>query len=228
MKTVNVGLLLAVTAFSVANANAQSGWFWQNPLPCGNRLNDVCFTSPNTGIAVGDFGTILRTTDGGINWVLQASGTARNLNAVSFADDSNGMIATAPSDFLEGGGIVLITTDGGKNWASQSIDTTRTFLEDVSYTDANNGVVVGSQWDGVENKAIVLRTTNGGDNWIAQPIGSSQSLTGVCFTDANNGIAVGEGWSGFGGIVLITSDGGRNWFAQWSDAAGISLSECFS
>lgn len=94
-------LPLMVVEFQVGFA--QSGWFWQNPLPCGNNLNDVCFIDPNTGIAVGDFGTILRTSDGGNNWILQASGTTRNLNAVSFADDSNGAIVTAPSDFWETG-----------------------------------------------------------------------------------------------------------------------------
>ena len=30
-----------------------SGWFWQNPLPQGNWLNDVSFTDANTGTAVG-------------------------------------------------------------------------------------------------------------------------------------------------------------------------------
>ena len=43
-----------------------SGWFWQNPLPQGNRLNSVCFTDANTGTAVGSAGTILRTTTGGV------------------------------------------------------------------------------------------------------------------------------------------------------------------
>ncbi|MCK4548296.1 MAG: hypothetical protein KAW17_12745, partial [Candidatus Eisenbacteria sp.] len=43
----------------------QPVWFWQNPLPQGNSLSDVCFTDANTGTAVGAIGTILRTTDGG-------------------------------------------------------------------------------------------------------------------------------------------------------------------
>lgn len=44
-------------------------WFWQNPLPQGNVLNSVEFINSNTGWAVGDKGTILKTTNGGINWI---------------------------------------------------------------------------------------------------------------------------------------------------------------
>ena len=40
-------------------------WFWQNPLPQGHALHAVHFVNATTGTAVGDFGTILRTTDGG-------------------------------------------------------------------------------------------------------------------------------------------------------------------
>lgn len=32
---------------------AQSGWFWQNPLPQGNGLGDVFFINNSTGWAVG-------------------------------------------------------------------------------------------------------------------------------------------------------------------------------
>ena len=40
-----------------------AGWFWQNPLPVGILLRAVSFTDANTGTAVGDAGTILRTTE---------------------------------------------------------------------------------------------------------------------------------------------------------------------
>ena len=52
-------------------AFSQIGWFWQNPTPQGNYLNDVKFISPNTGWAVGSLGTIIKTTNGGANWVEQ-------------------------------------------------------------------------------------------------------------------------------------------------------------
>ena len=83
-----------------------SGWFWQNPLPQGNMLQGVSFTEASTGTAVGVFGTILRTTDGGSTWTAQDSGTTNRLLGVSFTDASTGTAVGS-------GGTILRTTDGG-------------------------------------------------------------------------------------------------------------------
>ncbi len=78
-------------------------WFWQNPLPQGNPLLAVHFVNATTGTAVGDGGTILRTTDGGSSWVSQTSGTSTTLFGVSFTD---AMTGTAVGT----GGTILRTT----------------------------------------------------------------------------------------------------------------------
>src|SRR5262249_28307829 len=44
---------------------ASSQWHWQNPLPQGNNLRGASFVDSNTGTVVGEYGTIVRTTDGG-------------------------------------------------------------------------------------------------------------------------------------------------------------------
>jgi len=173
---------------------AQSSWIWQNPLPQGNELLSVSFTDANTGTAVGDCGSIVRTTDGGANWAIQTSGTANNLQSVSFTDANTG---TAVGD----SGTILRTTDGGATWTSQSSGTTNSLLG-VHFTDANTGTAVGNN--------IILRTTNGGSNWTSQLNGSVLYLTSVYFTDANKGCAGGSDGQG-NGIILRTTDGGLNW-----------------
>jgi photosystem II stability/assembly factor-like uncharacterized protein len=40
---------------------------------------------------VGNAGTILKSTDGGLLWIRQFSGTTNNLHAVSFADANHGV-----------------------------------------------------------------------------------------------------------------------------------------
>ena len=55
-----------------------SQWHWQNPLPQGNNLRGASFVDANTGTVVGEYGTIVRTTDGGNSWTIQASGTTAN------------------------------------------------------------------------------------------------------------------------------------------------------
>src|SRR3981081_2461988 len=69
---------------------AESGWFWQNPLPQGNNLRAVAILDKSTIVAVGGFGTILRTSDGGATWVRQPSGTTRLLRGVSLVDEKTG------------------------------------------------------------------------------------------------------------------------------------------
>src|SRR5215469_10757268 len=66
------------------------GWFWQNPLPQGNNLWSVAALDASTFIAVGEFGTILRTSDGGTTWTKQDSGTQNRLFGVAFGDGNNG------------------------------------------------------------------------------------------------------------------------------------------
>ena len=88
-------------------------WFWQNPLPLGHELRSVNFVSSNVGWAVGYCGTIIKTTDGGINWTQQTSGTNTNLFGVHFADENFGAAV--------GGGYpydatIVRTTNGGIIW----------------------------------------------------------------------------------------------------------------
>src|SRR5215208_7438432 len=49
---------------------ASSQWHWQNPLPQGNNLRGASFVDVNTGTVVGEYGTIVRTTDGGNSWTI--------------------------------------------------------------------------------------------------------------------------------------------------------------
>ena len=80
--------LLAPLFLCLAELLAQ-GWYWQNPLPQGNSLNAVSFTDANNCTAVGNAGTILRTTNGGANWTAQSGGTTNSLYGVSFTDASS-------------------------------------------------------------------------------------------------------------------------------------------
>src|SRR2546426_10283472 len=118
---VSCGVVLAIHtgqarsgATAAVSSKAQGGasgsqWHWQNPLPQGNNLRGASFVDANTGTVVGEYGTIVRTTDGGNSWTIQASGTTENLWAVSFKDSNKG---TAVGE----GGTILGTTDGGANW----------------------------------------------------------------------------------------------------------------
>ena len=64
--------------------NAQTGW---NPQLSGttNGLLSAHFIDPTTGWVVGEYGQILKTSNGGASWQSQSSGTFKWLYSVFFA-----------------------------------------------------------------------------------------------------------------------------------------------
>src|ERR1700687_2720927 len=149
-----LSLLLCASLIGLAvissSASFAQGWFWQNPLPQGNYLLGVSFVDANSGTAVGDAGTILRTTDGGATWNRQTSGTIYALLGVSFVDAN---IGTAVGER----GTILRTRNDGDSWTPQTSGTTQ-HLQSVSFVDAHIGTTVGSY-------GTILRTTDGGATW---------------------------------------------------------------
>ncbi|MBI4547715.1 MAG: T9SS type A sorting domain-containing protein [Ignavibacteriae bacterium] len=186
------------------NPIVPSSWFWQNPLPQGNRLYDVEFVDAAAAFAVGELGTVMKTTDAGVTWnVLNyAGGTPNDLNAVSFYDAKNGAAVGTH-------GTIVRTTDGGINWASQPSGTTVN-LNALTFNDMNTGIAVGgSNVFGPEASGVILRTIDAGQTWI--PVFSdlpAAVFNDVAFADANTGVVVGV-W--LGGNILRTTDGGLNW-----------------
>ncbi len=85
----------------------RDGWSGQTVSTAG-MLRAVHFVGPEQGWAVGKFGTILHTSDGGTNWLPQVSGVDSTLFDVDFADSLNGMAS--------GDDAVIFTSDGGVTW----------------------------------------------------------------------------------------------------------------
>jgi photosystem II stability/assembly factor-like uncharacterized protein len=144
-------------------------------------------------------GGIFHSSDDGITWERQESGTSDSLNAVSFIDASTGWVAG-------NGGTILKTNDGGASWSSVSVITLENLL-DVDFTSGQHGVAVGTNIRGrVTDRSIIIRTTNGGESWNSANSGTYMNLNGVDFTDDNTGVVVGDS-----GVILRTGDGGLHW-----------------
>jgi photosystem II stability/assembly factor-like uncharacterized protein len=67
----------------------------------------------NKGWAVGRFGTIIYTDNGGVTWSSQNSPAVNTLFDVDFSDTLHGLAC--------GDGVILWTTDGGQNWYQSAI-----------------------------------------------------------------------------------------------------------
>lgn len=71
-------------------------------------IEAIDFPQPTSGFAVGWGGRIVHSTDMGITWIDQSSGTSGNLSDVSFASDGVTGIAVGET------GTILRTTNGGE------------------------------------------------------------------------------------------------------------------
>jgi photosystem II stability/assembly factor-like uncharacterized protein len=134
---------------------------------------------------------ILRSNDGGRNWLPQNSGTTEVLWSVVFSDADNGIIVGEE-------GTILRTSDGGAFW-SKVDGIPDNHLTDVCYVDANTLCAVG-------RSSRILRSTDGGETWKSVATRSNGYLASLDFVDAFRGLAVG----GYG-EVLASSDGGASW-----------------
>ena len=183
-------IILILIAF-VTNTNSQPyGWFTLNS-GTANNLNGVYFSDLNTGLVVGQGGTVLRTTNGGTNFTFQSTGTLNHLFGVYFINNITGYIA---GDV----GLILKTTNGGTSWGAQSSGV-NVQLQSISFLNANTGFVIG--WYGT-----FLRTTDAGLNWTKFPTTITTNLTSLSFINSTSGWAVGQ----FGKLVR-TTNGGVNW-----------------
>ena len=63
-------LLFSFFFFVVVSPVLNAQWQWQNPKNVANikDLGDVHFVGSQKGWAVGNSGTIKKTTDGGVSW----------------------------------------------------------------------------------------------------------------------------------------------------------------
>jgi photosystem II stability/assembly factor-like uncharacterized protein len=188
-----------ITLFAVNGTIAQ--WIPQNS-GTSNNLNYVYFTDADTGYAIGDSGTILKTTDGGDNWSIQSSGLLKSLRSVFFTSSNEGYI-------VGDSGTILKTINGGVSWEFQISGITDA-ITSVHFPEPNTGYAVG----GTFLTGTILKTTDGGTNWTIIKSDSNITLSSVFFTNVNTGYAVGtNGWMSNEGLILRTTNGGTDWIA---------------
>jgi len=191
---------------------AQDEWTWVNPLPQGNPLNDVIAIDGNNIIAVGWWGAILRTTDGGRSWDLRKpDSTLVTFRGLTFVDQNVGVAVGE-------GGAIYKTTDGGYTWSKKPSGTTFD-LNSVSFTNPTTGAIVG-QGGPIDAAGVILTTSDGGETWrrFIPPLGSFKALYGVSFASPTVATAVGRSKT-----TVRTTDGGTTWFTQSSDPNPIAV-----
>ncbi|HEY8518121.1 MAG TPA: YCF48-related protein [Candidatus Binatia bacterium] len=126
----------------------------QGILPNDALLYGLSFANENTGWIAGEFGTILRTDDGGRTWKQQVSGIESTLFGIDFLDENTGIAVGIDS-------VILRTDDGGATWKPIPSPFDERSYYEVALS-GNYGWIVGGQ-------GTVLVSTDGGKEWKQYP-----------------------------------------------------------
>ena len=195
---------------------------------------------------MGDTGIILKTIDGGQNWVDQSIATIS-------LDYKEIYFINAEIGWIFGINNLLQTTNGGDSW---DLKHTWNFGTDISclyFLNENDGWISwydlllstsdgGTTWDSINypsqsglgavkfiNDNIgwavgreIYKTTDGGLSWIEQRGYSPDILIHIDILDSNNIWTAGDY-----GALFYTSDGGTNWHQQNCNISGLIINLSF-
>jgi photosystem II stability/assembly factor-like uncharacterized protein len=163
-----------------------------------NNLNGAYLLDSGVGFAVGDAGTILKTTDAGMTWSPLTSGTTNALHDVYFFDATQGVAAGEQ-------GLILRTTDGGAGWQGVTSGVTDS-LRSVSFSGVN-GISGG-------DSQTILYSTDAGASWqISQSGFFGGGFPGAQMLSATVGFVAGQN-SIFQSLLGASTDGGAGWAFQ--------------
>lgn len=180
--------------------NAGITWSTVFQDPAVGYLFAIHFTDVNTGYVVGNWGRILKTTDGGNNWK-STHPASIHLWGLSFQDANTGIAVGGNENNTDN--IILRTTDAGNNWDSISYTDTTAILWSVKFLtpfSPSTGFITGFHQQ-------VLKTTNSGLTWVKHnlPIlaNTFYNVRSCFFTSADTGYLAG----GYGYIFKTTTCG---------------------
>ena len=194
MKKILMLSVLLIFNFSFFINNCFSQWIQQNSGTPVN-LYDVEFINENTGWALGDAGIVIKTTNGGLNWI----------NVPNPSITAGGiLVSIQPIDsmivYLVGGhNIILKTTNAGLNWIEIRNGPwgSGVAYTGISYLNKDTVWFCGGN--------TVFRTYDGG-NTIDSFYSPAFSPSDIYFKDMNTGLICEEE------EVYKSTNGGVNWF----------------
>lgn len=191
-KTALIACICALFLVTSLVTSAQQQWKRVEPFPTMAGYNDVAEVAPDTWVACGARGCVVRSEDNGVTWSVVNFGDTILQRSMSFGRGGVGCI-------VGDSGLVRMTFDKGLTWETISVQTNEN-LNGVSFFDDSTGLIVG-------NFGVMRLTTDGGEQWNElTPVTSGRHILSVRVTNRRI-------WhiGGGQGTTYRTEDGGATW-----------------
>jgi photosystem II stability/assembly factor-like uncharacterized protein len=213
------------------------GKTWSHkPMP---NLLSVHFIDARNGWAVGRNATLMKTSDGGNEWIkvdsmekliglpVESTSYTYGFRDIHFVDAQHGwLVGNFYGRARSNIGGVFMTEDGGATWKRVPITIqtqhasgrfTPGVFHSVRFSDNNLGSVTGEMYDGEGRFFFALHTRDGGKTW-EQYRTASRAVHNTQFLDSSNGwsaaFAPREGEAEavvYDTTLMRTDNGGMSW-----------------
>lgn len=196
--------LILIFASLVASVSVAQNWNQIN-VPTTKNLNDINFVNSNVGYIVGDDSLIMKTTDGGQNWIVLPPtninfwSNSDDIAQVKFLTEDIGYITSRYSGTYR-------TLDGGQSWSMVAVEGNLCYSHSVYPFDSSNVLIAGA---GCFQSALINRYENGSSTEMTvnyESFNSNEAAVDMDFRDANIGLAATRGK-----YMLRTTDAGSTW-----------------
>lgn len=198
MKRNNLIYLLGVILL-ISTHPITAQWILQN-LPVSKPVSDIGFIDEQTGWActAGEQydSEILKTTNGGVNWLVQFAESNISYNSIDVINDT---CLFAAGDSLYGlKGKLLKSTNGGTNWLNCNLPGNMRVV-DMQFISPGTGWISGY------GNSLLYITSDGGTNWLLRSSGISGQVGNIYFLDNFTGYCSNDR------TLFKTTNNGLNW-----------------
>jgi len=184
MKKSYILLIVLSTLIGSIPGFAQTTWNWSNPTPQGNTLWGNLQREDDQSLAVGSFGTIVKTAG---NSVTNSFPTTRQLNDIARYKDSVWAVGDS--------GTILFSSNFGNSWTAQTSGNSLIALRSVYAYNKDYVFAAG-------DSGVILYTTNGGTTQYSRmTTQTTRQLNDITF-DGTTGYAVGNNGTLIRGVNL--------------------------
>lgn len=199
------GQTVVAASFGAILLSTNNGATWERRT--ADALQAVATSADGQDVvAVGDNGTVLRSTNAGNTWAAASSRTPARLLAVAMSGDGQNVVA------VDTDAAILRSTDGGATWATVATDISLAAVS-ASVTMSTDGQIAVA----TASSFRVYRSIDGGATWEPCDIPVPGTFLSVAMSpDGQTVVAVGSS-----GAIARSTDAGQNWEALQSVTTSI-------